>query len=133
MRELTDWETQDRELADEVSAAVNSEELESPNRINNLKQLTLKLFREVQSLTEIKTLNVNDGLDFYDEVSRFEVELINRALLYTGGHQGRAARLLNLKVTTLNSKIKHYNIKLDAFANGYPFLDLKDVGALQHT
>ncbi|HUE81371.1 MAG TPA: helix-turn-helix domain-containing protein [Pyrinomonadaceae bacterium] len=133
MKEHAAWKPQDQGLADEVSAAVNSEELESPNRIDNLKQLTLKLFREVQSLSEIKTVNVNDGLDFYDEVSRFEVELINRALLYTGGHQGRAARLLNLKVTTLNSKIKHYNIKLDAFANGYPFFDLKDVGALQHT
>ena len=133
MKEHASWKTQDQGLADEVAAAMNSEELESPNRIDNLKQLTLKLFREVQSLSEIKTVNVNDGLDFYDEVSRFEVELINRALLYTGGHQGRAARLLNLKVTTLNSKIKHYNIKLDAFANGYPFFDLKDVGALQHT
>lgn len=133
MKEHAEWRPQDQGLADEVSAAVNSEELESPNRIDNLKQLTLKLFREVQSLSEIKTVNVNDGLDFYDEVSRFEVELINRALLYTGGHQGRAARLLNLKVTTLNSKIKHYNIKLDAFANGYPFFDLKDVGAVQHT
>ena len=133
MKEHAAWNPQNQGLADEESAAVNSEELESPNSIDNLKQLTLKLFREVQSLSEIKTVNVNDGLDFYDEVSRFEVELINRALLYTGGHQGRAARLLNLKVTTLNSKIKHYNIKLDAFANGYPFFDLKDVGALQHT
>jgi DNA-binding protein Fis len=113
--------------------ALTEREGEAPNRIEHLRQLTLRLFREVQSLSEIKTLNVNDGLDFYDEVSRFEIELINRALLYTGGHQGRAARLLNLKVTTLNSKIKHYNIKLDAFTNGYPFFDTNEIGALQHT
>ncbi len=111
----------------------NGENPESRNSIETLRELTLRLFREVQSLSENPRLNVRDGLDFYDEVSRFEIELINRALLYTGGHQGRAARLLNLKVTTLNSKIKHYNIKLDAFANGYPFFDLKDISALQHT
>lgn len=133
MKEETVGETQNQDLTDEAPVTGSSEELEAPNRIENLKQLTLRLFREVQSLSEIRMLNVNDGLDFYDEVSRFEIELINRALLYTGGHQGRAARLLNLKVTTLNSKIKHYNIKLDAFANGYPFFDLKELGAVQHT
>jgi hypothetical protein len=36
--------------------------------------------------------------------------------LQTAGHQRQAARLLKLKVTTLNSKIKHYNIGLNAFA-----------------
>jgi hypothetical protein len=31
----------------------------------------------------------------------------------------RAAKLLNLKVTTLNSKIKHYNISVAPFGNVY--------------
>ena len=34
------------------------------------------------------------------------------ALEQTGGHQSRAARLLGLNATTLNSKIKTYNISL---------------------
>lgn len=50
------------------------------------------------------------GLSFYDEVKRFEIDLIRRALEQTGGHQSRAARLLGLNATTLNSKIKGYNI-----------------------
>ena len=132
MKEEVTWDAKSHEAENDRPAS-STDEQEMPNRIEHLKQLTLRLFREVQSLSEIKTLNVNDGLDFYDEVSRFEVELINRALLYTGGHQGRAARLLNLKVTTLNSKIKHYNIKLDGFGQGYPFFDLKEIRALQHT
>ena len=51
------------------------------------------------------------GISFYDEVSRFEIDLIRRALEFTGGHQSRAAKLLGMNNTTLNSKIKAYNIK----------------------
>lgn len=51
------------------------------------------------------------GVSFYDEVARFEVSLIKQALEHTGGHQSRAAKLLGLNATTLNSKIKTYNIR----------------------
>ncbi len=57
-------------------------------------------------------LDVSRGISFYDEVSRFEIELIRRALEFTGGHQSRAAKLLGMNNTTLNSKIKVYNLKL---------------------
>jgi DNA-binding NtrC family response regulator len=59
-------------------------------------------------------VDVGRGIDFYDEVRRFEVDLIRRALEQTGGHQSRAARLLGMNATTLNSKIKTYNIQLRA-------------------
>jgi DNA-binding protein Fis len=49
-------------------------------------------------------------VNFYDEVKKFEVDLIRRALEQTAGHQSRAAQLLGLNATTLNSKIKAYNI-----------------------
>jgi transcriptional regulator with PAS, ATPase and Fis domain len=57
-------------------------------------------------------IDIGRGLNFYDEVKRFEIDLIRRALDQTGGHQSRAARLLGLNATTLNSKIKSYNISL---------------------
>ncbi len=50
-------------------------------------------------------------MDFSEEVRRFETDLIRWALMRTGGHQRRAARMLNLKVTTLNAKIKRYRIQ----------------------
>ena len=53
-------------------------------------------------------------LSLQDEVRRFEIQLITNALYQTQGHQGRAARLLGVKVTTLNSKIKRYKM--------FPFL-----------
>ncbi|MBK9214870.1 MAG: sigma-54-dependent Fis family transcriptional regulator [Chloracidobacterium sp.] len=51
------------------------------------------------------------GVSFYDEVKKFEIDLILRALEQTGGHQSRAARLLGLNATTLNSKIKSYHLR----------------------
>ena len=56
-------------------------------------------------------IDVGRGVNFYDEV-RFEIDLIRRALDQTGGNQSRAARLLGMNPTTLNSKIKTYNINL---------------------
>jgi DNA-binding NtrC family response regulator len=88
----------------------------SRRRITALKQLTLELMREVQSIGEVNVLDIDNGLDFYNEVTRFEIDLITRALVLTQGHQARAAKLLNLKGTTLNSKIKLYNIRPEKFA-----------------
>jgi DNA-binding NtrC family response regulator len=56
--------------------------------------------------------DIGRGINFYEEVRRFEIDLIRRALEQTGGHQSRAARLLGMNATTLNSKIKTYNISL---------------------
>jgi len=52
----------------------------------------------------------NDGIDFYDVVERYEIELIKSALDKCGGNQSQAARLLRLKSTTLNAKMKHYGL-----------------------
>ena len=47
-----------------------------------------------------------DGLDLDAFVAGIERELIQRSLEATGGNKGRAARLLNLKRTTLVEKLK---------------------------
>lgn len=120
------------ELVRSRSSSDQASEPTAQSKIKGLKQLTVKLLREIQSLTEVHTVSIDEGLDFYDEVSRFEIELIQRALLHTAGHQGRAARLLNLKVTTLNSKIKHYKISLSGFVNSYPLVDASDLENRQH-
>lgn len=57
-------------------------------------------------------VDISQGISFYDEVARFEVSLIRKAMDLTSGHQSRAAKLLGLNATTLNSKIKTYNIKV---------------------
>ncbi|MCA1634383.1 MAG: hypothetical protein LC802_11990 [Acidobacteria bacterium] len=109
--------------ADEIEEAHDdgSEKGTSKSKTKQLKNLALSLLMEVQALSEVPTLDIKNGIDFYEEVSRFEVDLIQRALAHTGGNQVRAARLLNMKVTTLNSKIKHYNISVDVLVGGYSF------------
>ncbi len=66
------------------------------------------LLRETES--GLVAIDLGHGINFYDEVRRFEIDLIRRALHQTSGHQSRAARLLGMNATTLNSKIKTYNI-----------------------
>jgi DNA-binding NtrC family response regulator len=50
-------------------------------------------------------------MSFYDEVRRFEIGLITRALRRAHGRQNAAARLLGLKATTLNAKMKQYQMR----------------------
>jgi DNA-binding NtrC family response regulator len=52
-----------------------------------------------------------DGVDFNAVVSDFEDRLILRALKQTGGNKKEAAKLLNLKRTTLIEKIKKKNLE----------------------
>ena len=126
MNSTATWESE--ELESVGSPEVNTEETNgtsSRNNITTLRELVLRLLCEVQNINEVNTLTIENGFDFYDEVSRFEIDLITRALLQTGGHQVQAAKLLNLKVTTLNSKIKHYNISMSGFANVYSLVNTK--------
>ena len=107
----------------------SSEEGASKSKTKELKNLALSLLMEVQSLSEVPTLDIENGIDFYEEVSRFEIDLIQRALAHTGGNQVRAARLLKMKVTTLNSKIKHYNISVEVLVGGYSFPQVGETSA----
>ena len=83
-------------------------------RIGVLKKMVLGLLKEVEALEETRPPDVTRNISLYDEVRRFEADIIRSALMRTSGHQGRAARLLGIKVSTLNTKIKRYQICIDA-------------------
>jgi DNA-binding NtrC family response regulator len=79
--------------------------------IEALRELAQAFVKEVEDLGgDRQAQSTTDDLTFYDEVRRFEINLICRALIRAGGQQNRAARLLGVKTTTLNSKIKRYRI-----------------------
>ena len=88
---------------DEITVECLRPEVRDPN-------FSLNVMQDGEGITE--DIDISRGVNFYDEVRRFETDLIRRALDQTGGHQSRAARLLGLNATTLNSKIKSYNILL---------------------
>jgi len=119
------WQNQEQNQATSVDENVDLSS--ARNSMTTLRELVLRVLCEVQSINEVTPVIIGQNFDFYEEVRRFEVDLIKRALLQTAGHQVRAAKLLNLKVTTLNSKIKHYNISLGAFGNVFPLIGPREL------
>lgn len=83
------------------------------NRLSALREVALTLLREVESLRITEPVTLSRKVRLSDEVQRFEVDLICSALSRTAGNQTRAARLLGVNLTTLNSKIKRHKIPID--------------------
>lgn len=81
-------------------------------KITSLVQQTNALSSAIQGLQFLDLHELSDEIDFYEEVRRFEISLIERALLRTAGSQTGAAKLLKLNLTTLNSKVKTYEISV---------------------
>jgi len=82
------------------------------SRLNGLKDVALRLLSVVESLSGGQPPADSARLRLGEEVKRFESRLIREALAKTGGNQARAARLLGVKHTTLNAKIKRYQISI---------------------
>ena len=89
-------------------------------RLEKIRDMASALLQEAESLDHenalaetsaaVENLNVRSTVNFFDEVRSFEMRLISRALVLTGGNQARAARMLGLGTTTLNYKIKSYEM-----------------------
>ena len=79
-------------------------------QIGVLREVALGLLNQLESLKSGVSEQTLLNRKLHDEVREFEIDLINTALVRTHGHQRKAARLLGLKVTTLNAKMKRYNM-----------------------
>lgn len=73
-----------------------------------IRAMTLVVEAAEQSL--VSEFRFSD--DFYENVDRFEIIMIKRALRKAKGNQRKAAKLLGLNATTLNSKIKRYGVEV---------------------
>jgi DNA-binding NtrC family response regulator len=76
------------------------------SKLANILSIISTLSAAVEELCSINVPLLNEEFDFYNEVERFESNLIKNALRITDGSQVKAAKLLNLKATTLNAKMK---------------------------
>ena len=81
------------------------------HNLSLIKALVTTLQMEVETLNSSEELT-DEPVDLSEKVREYEIKLIRSALVKTGGNQRRAAKLLNLKISTLNSKIKHYGIQV---------------------
>lgn len=77
-----------------------------------LKELAQAVIAEVETIGEIREVDLSRGIDMQAEVRKYEIALIQRALKLSGGSQRKAARMLGLLPTTLNNKIKRHQIEL---------------------
>ena len=75
-------------------------------KLANISSLVASLNAAVEDLETLDVPLLDDEFDFYNEVERFEINLIRSALRISGGSQVKAAKLLKLNATTLNAKIK---------------------------
>ena len=80
-------------------------------KIALVRALMLDLQAKLELLEGPPTPEIENGIDFYDEVTRFEIKLIRQALRSVRGNQQKAACLLNLNKSTLNTKIRNYRIE----------------------
>jgi Nif-specific regulatory protein len=71
----------------------------------------------LEDLTPHKNISLpEDNLfSLASEVEQFEIEWIRNALIQSRGHQINAAKILGIKMTTLNMKLKRYGIDARAF------------------
>ena len=89
----------------------------SVEKIRRVRTLARTLLEELDFAEEYEQVGeIQSEVDFYEEVKRLEIELITRALTHSQGHQAEAARLIRLKPTTLNSKIRRYGIRVNTFS-----------------
>jgi len=75
-------------------------------KLATMRDLIASLQAELENLQTFNLPEMNDDFDFYQEVESYERKLIQNALRRCGGSQVKAARLLKMKPTTLNSKMK---------------------------
>jgi len=126
MNNAITWSSENHRSGNDARPAKARHEDNLDTRLNGLKDVALKLLSAVESLGGGHIHHAHPELNLDDEVKRFESKLIREALAKTGGNQARAARLLGVKHTTLNAKIKRYQISI----NGNGFISADEMPGL---
>ena len=97
-------------LSTRVRALPRRREPPLHSRLDDLRAMARSLVSALESLGLPGELEPEGGLNLDDELKRYEIGLIRAALDKADGSQTRAARMLGVKVTTLNTKIKRYQL-----------------------
>lgn len=79
------------------------------NRIE-LKQKLGELLSAYESLAEQQPIEFSDNFNLLEHLHQYEIKIIRYALQLTGGNQRAAAKLLGLNYTTLNNKVKRFEL-----------------------
>ena len=101
------WEMNGNSVGSQEASPKRSEL--ARHNLDNLREAALTVLKELESLSNNQS-EPDRKLGLQEEVQRYEILLIRDALHKTRGNQRQAAKLLDVKVTTLNCKIKRYGI-----------------------
>jgi len=107
LKPRTDYALIETDITDLAQAA---------SRIDALRSLILIFLREVDSLKKIvgpRSRKKGDPIKLDNEMDAFEASLIRDALFKSKGNQRDASRLLGIKPTTLNAKMKRLGIAVE--------------------
>jgi transcriptional regulator with PAS, ATPase and Fis domain len=104
------WPGNVRQLENAVERAIAFSGLRSQIDIDDLPPDIQQAREPLRSSVELP----EDGVDLDAYVATIERDLIERSLERTGGNKGQAAKLLNLKRTTLVEKLKRFARQLPA-------------------
>ena len=94
---------------------------QAASRIEALRSLILIFLREVDLLKRVvgpRPRKSGDAIKLARELDAFEAGLIRDALIKSKGNQRDAARLLSIKPTTLNAKMKRLGITVKTAVTG---------------
>ncbi len=94
---------------------------QAASRIEALRSLILIFLREVDSLKKViapRPRKKGDPIKLDTEIDAFETSLIRDALIKAKGNQRDAAKLLSIKPTTLNAKMKRLGITVETTVTG---------------
>ena len=81
------------------------------HRIEAVRILSSALVEELSAFRFDGLPNLPEAIDLTEELKRYEVDLIQSALIRCRGRQVDAAKLLKMNPTTLNEKIRRLGIK----------------------
>ncbi len=104
------WLEHARELVAGQPQAAPNNRLKLIRDVAAALETAAEVLEQAQHAEGVGPLDIKHGINFYEVVNQFEIDLIERALRETGGNQKQAARLLGLKHTTLHDKIRRYRI-----------------------
>lgn len=89
---------------------------QAASRLEAIRSLVLIFLREVDLLKKVlgpRARQKGDPIKLDSEMDAFEAALIRDALIKAKGNQRDAAKLLGIKPTTLNAKIKRLGITVE--------------------